>query len=311
MKKILTTIISVILIFSTIFSTTYADELTDYKNMAKANANAVKYEKKDQLNTRYDYTGIQVAEQAVKLGFKRYFSSDFKYYNGENLEIRELPTNGQTKALHLEVSSVAHDMSVYMPNPDNYIKGKFKQLCGLILPKSGDKLYNKILNTKQKQYKFNMDGRTFTVCYIGDKYDIFISPYAIGTVKVDKTKTYTGPTILSKLYPIGFYASSKIAGTAIWNSYGKTGDITFDIASFSTGSGQYDIVMCIYQSNPAIDKEYKKILNWILPKSGNTLYNILDTPNLPKLKTVYLDGRRIDIEVYGFGLILLFSPIYS
>ncbi|GKX68915.1 hypothetical protein rsdtw13_41730 [Clostridium sp. TW13] len=69
--------------------------------------------------------------------------------------------------------------------------------------------------------------------------------------------------------------------------------------------------MLLMQSNAEIDKKYKTIFNLILPKSGNTLYMILDKPNLPKTQVVYLDGRRIEISIYSFGVELLFSPIYK
>lgn len=312
MKKFFSALLAGFMLFSstTCFAASTSDPLKGYHDMLKANASATTVEKKGQLNTRYEYTGVDVAEKAVKLGFKKYLNSAFKYYNGENLEIREIPSNGQTKALHLEVSCVEYDMQLYMPNPDNFIKGKFKQLCGLILPNNGDKLYQKVMSTKQKEQKFSMGGRTFTVIFIDNKYDIYVSPYAPKTVKVSKSETFTGTSILPKLYPLGF-SKLDLAGCAKWNPYGKKGASDFDIAHFVASNGQYDITMLLMQSNAEIDKKYKKILNLILPKSGNTLYNILDNPKLPKTKVVYLDGRRIEINRYSFGVELLFSPIYK
>ncbi|GKX68914.1 hypothetical protein [Inconstantimicrobium mannanitabidum] len=171
MKKFFSALLAGFMLLSstTCFAASTSDPLKGYHDMLKANASATTVEKKGQLNTRYEYTGVDVAEKAVKSGFKRYLNSAFKYYNGEGLEIREIPDNGQTKALHLDVSCVEYDMQLYMPNPDNSIKGKFKQLCGLILPNSGEKLYQKVMSTKQKEQKFSMGGRTFTVILIDNK----------------------------------------------------------------------------------------------------------------------------------------------
>lgn len=312
MKKFFSALLACFMLFSstTCFAAITSDPLKEYHDILKANANGATIEMKGKLNTRYEYTGVDVAEKAVKLGFKKYLNSAFKYYNGEDLEIREIPNNGQTKALHLDVSCVNYDMQIYMPQPDNFIKGKFKQLCSLILPNSGDKLYQKVMSTKQKNQKFNMNGRTVSVTLINNKYDVYVTPYAPGTVKISRNEYFTGASILPKLYPLGF-SKLDLAGCAKWNPYGKNGASNFDIAEFDAANGQYDITMLIMQSDPDKDKKYKTILNLILPKSGNTLYKILDKPSLPKTQVVYLDGRRIEINIYSFGLELLFSPIYK
>jgi hypothetical protein len=331
-KKLLTTLLAGVVLFTS--SVCFAgndklnvqldNQLKHYHDMAKVNAAGATIEKQGQLNTRYEYTGFELVDKVTQLGFKRYLLKQFKHYNGEGLELREIPNDTFHKSLHLNVSCIEQDFTIYMFTPDNYIKGKFKQLCELVLPGYGNALYQKVLSTKNLckrrnfsgrisymgNQDFQMGGRNFRVYIEDDKYDIFVKPYAPKTVKVNRTKTYTGTAVIKKVLSVGF-CEADVPGATIWNPYGKKGNIEYTKAEFSIGSGQYDMIFNIYQSNTQIDKTYKQILNWVLPKTGNKLYKILDTPNLPKIQTVYFEGRKIEIEVNGFGLTLLFSPIYN
>lgn len=323
-KKLITTLLAGVVLLSSTMCFAGEDQLQHYHDMGKANATGAAVEKKGELNTRYEYTGFEVADKVAKIGFKRYLLKQFKYYNGEGLEFRENAADAYNKVIKLNTSCVDQDMTIFMLNPDNYVKSKFKQLCELILPGNGNALCQKVLSTKNLCKKrnlsgrisymgnqsFKMGGRDFTVYIEDDKYDVYVKPYAPGTVKVTRTKTYTGASVINKVLSSGF-CKADVPGCLLWNPYGKQGNCEYTRAEFSIGSGQYDMIFNVYQSNAEIDKTYKKILNWILPKSGNALYKILDTPNLPKIKTVYFEGRKIDIEVNSFGIGLLFSPIYS
>ncbi|KRU26801.1 cell wall binding repeat-containing protein [Clostridium sporogenes] len=115
---------------------------------------------------------------------------------------------------------------------------------------------------------------------------------------------YTGAKVQNKLYDLGFF--NRGSGVE-YNSEGAKGDASTECAQFFVLSGNIDMRLSIHSSNPAFDQKLKTLFSYILPDSGNKLYSIIDNPNA-KSQTLTMDGRRIEIEVYGDGIIIDFGP---
>ncbi|OAA87782.1 cell wall-binding repeat-containing protein [Clostridium ljungdahlii] len=116
---------------------------------------------------------------------------------------------------------------------------------------------------------------------------------------------YTGSQIKQKLYSLGFF--DKRGGMAL-NKYGSQGVDEYDGVTYSTYHDSRDINISIYASNSEIDTKIHTMLNWILPTKGDTLFSILENPNLNS-QTLELDGRTISITVQPAFISINFGPI--
>ncbi|OAA87785.1 cell wall-binding repeat-containing protein [Clostridium ljungdahlii] len=142
--------------------------------------------------------------------------------------------------------------------------------------------------------------------FVENKNLIIVGDYglAIDTPVVD-APGHTGNQIKQKLYSLGFVDKYP---NVVLNRYGSKVLDDWDAVSYGVGSGDVDMGLGIMASNPEIDAKIHTILNWILPTQGDTLFSILQNPNL-KSQTIELDGRTITIKVEQTFISILFSPI--
>ncbi|HCL4480255.1 TPA: hypothetical protein N2D99_002343 [Clostridium botulinum] len=126
-----------------------------------------------------------------------------------------------------------------------------------------------------------------------------------GTKPAQKQKVYTGTKVKNELYNLGFF--NKGSGLE-YNSRGAKGDASTEYAQFFILSGNTDMRLCIHNSDATFDQKLKTLFGYILPNSSSKLYSTIDNPNV-KSQTLTMDGRKIDIEVYGGGIIIDFGPM--
>jgi hypothetical protein len=138
-----------------------------------------------------------------------------------------------------------------------------------------------------------------------DNKDLLIVGDYMPNATVADEPGHTGNQVKQQLYSLGFVDKN---GGLVLNKYGVTGATEFNMLEFDVLSGNIDMSLGIFASNPEIDEKIKTILNLILPTQGNTLYSILNDPNL-QTKTVQLDGRSINIRVMSYGLSVDFGPV--
>ncbi|WPC42795.1 cell wall-binding repeat-containing protein [Clostridium sp. JS66] len=140
---------------------------------------------------------------------------------------------------------------------------------------------------------------------INGKDLLIVGDYKLPDTNVVDEPGHTANHVKQQLYDLGFVDSHN---NVILNPYGAEGNVKFTQLELTVGTGDRDMSLVIYQSNPEIDQKIKTIVNMILPTQGNTLYSILDTVGLTT-RTVELDGRTIKIGVYDYGLVVDFGPV--
>ena len=83
------------------------------------------------------------------------------------------------------------------------------------------------------------------------------------------------------------------SGTAfMWNDNTYGGITIYDKGMFNVD---------LLQNNAEFNRAVKQIFNWLLPTQGDELIRILTT-TAPKNQTLTMDGRTVEIEIYGSSL---------
>lgn len=255
------------------------------------------------VNTAKTYTGVSIFDILLNMGYTKWNVEKGNYWTCGLKEIN----SGDN--INFEVRSDVHDFSVTLESPSDETKNNFRTMTDILIPGHGKELYESVLSVPERGSEtFSIGGRTVKVINVRNIYDIFFSPYDVGTVKVNSNRTFTGRDILPKLIPMGFFMDKKVEGWARTNKYGQTGAINFEAIDFGVSSGQWDAVMIIFVDNEEVEQHVHEIFNMLLTNQGGQLYEILDDSNLTSHQ-VSLDGRRIDIIKYSWGLELTFGPI--
>lgn len=112
-----------------------------------------------------------------------------------------------------------------------------------------------------------------------------------------------GSELLTKLYELGFYDGGY--DTMVYNPYGQSGLSAFDVMHVSSfNTGDCDISITLLRRTSDGDEKLKSILNMIVSNNGNELYDKIISNNS---QTVYLDGRKIEINSYDQHTTISFS----